>query len=176
MHGITRRGTLKDWVTSVARSALVLTALVASARLAYGQSPPNCHIGSYRLRDGTLVDIAPSDPGVLRWRTLEGDTGALHRRSGREWISTYGWTPRKDGKVVRFSACEHGTIDFDGISGKRIRFEVRNVTFESGGTALAGRLVMPAGKGKVPVIVLIHGSEHDSALDTYFLQRMLPAE
>jgi pimeloyl-ACP methyl ester carboxylesterase len=35
---------------------------------------------------------------------------------------------------------------------------------------------MPKGSGKVPVVVLIHGSEHDSALDYYSLQRMFPAQ
>jgi pimeloyl-ACP methyl ester carboxylesterase len=45
----------------------------------------------------------------------------------------------------------------------------------SHGVKLAGRLVMPAGTGKVPVVVLVHGSEPDSALTGYSLQRMLPA-
>ena len=35
---------------------------------------------------------------------------------------------------------------------------------------------MPEGNGKVPVVVLVHGSEHDSALDSYALQRMFPAQ
>ena len=55
-------------------------------------------------------------------------------------------------------------------------FDVSETTFESGGIKLVGRLVMPKGSGKVPVVVLIHGSEHDSALDVYALQRMFPAQ
>jgi uncharacterized protein len=35
---------------------------------------------------------------------------------------------------------------------------------------------MPKGNGKIPVVVLVHGSEHDSALDSYALQRMFPAQ
>jgi hypothetical protein len=35
---------------------------------------------------------------------------------------------------------------------------------------------MPKGNGKVPVVVLVHGAEHDSGLIGYSLQRMLPAE
>jgi pimeloyl-ACP methyl ester carboxylesterase len=35
---------------------------------------------------------------------------------------------------------------------------------------------MPQGAGKVPVVVLVHGSEHDSARDFYALQRMFPAQ
>jgi pimeloyl-ACP methyl ester carboxylesterase len=39
---------------------------------------------------------------------------------------------------------------------------------------LLGRLVLPPGSGPVPIVVLVHGSENDSARDTYFLQRLLP--
>jgi uncharacterized protein len=53
---------------------------------------------------------------------------------------------------------------------------VRNTVFSSQDTTLAGRLVMPAGRSKVPVVVLLHGSEPDSALDSYSLQRMFPAQ
>jgi pimeloyl-ACP methyl ester carboxylesterase len=35
---------------------------------------------------------------------------------------------------------------------------------------------MPKGDGKVPVVILVHGSEHDSAIDSYALQRMFPAQ
>ena len=41
---------------------------------------------------------------------------------------------------------------------------------------LAGRLVLPKGTGKVPVVVLVHGSEFSSARDFYWLQRLLPAQ
>jgi hypothetical protein len=61
------------------------------------------------------------------------------------------------------------------VPGKRIEFDVRNTTFMSDGVKLVGRLVLPKGSGKIPVVVLVHGAEHDSALDTYALQRLLPA-
>jgi dienelactone hydrolase len=35
---------------------------------------------------------------------------------------------------------------------------------------------MPQGNEQVPIVVMVHGAEHDSALVDYFLQRMLPAE
>jgi pimeloyl-ACP methyl ester carboxylesterase len=41
---------------------------------------------------------------------------------------------------------------------------------------LAGRLVMPQGDARVPIVVLVHGSEHESALKFYSLQRQFPAE
>ena len=152
----------------------VLLLLVAAPAVA--DATKDCHIGSYRLSDGRAVDIAPSEGDTLRWRLFTGDTGQLHPQKDGTWTSTYGWTNRPDGKTVFFSDCAKGEIRFGDESGKRITLDVHNTTFESGGIKLVGRLVMPEGNGKVPVVVLVHGSEHDSALDSYALQRMLPAE
>ena len=41
---------------------------------------------------------------------------------------------------------------------------------------LAGRLVLPKTNDPVPIVVLVHGAERDSARDSYALQRLLPAE
>src|SRR5579862_6293810 len=139
-------------------------------------STKNCHIGSYRLSDGRAVDIAPSDDDTIRWRTFTGETGQLHPQKDGTWTSTYGWTDRPDGKIVSFSDCEKGEITFANEPGRRIAFDVTNTTFESNGVKLVGRLVLPKGNGKVPVVVLVHGSERDSALDFYSLQRMFPAQ
>jgi len=139
-------------------------------------STKNCHIGSYRLSDGKAVDIAPSDDDTLRWRMFTGETGQLYPQKDGTWTSTYGWTDRPDGKTVSFSDCEKGEITFAKEPGRRIAFDVTNTTFESNGVKLVGRLVLPKGNGKVPVVVLVHGSEHDSALDFYSLQRMFPAQ
>ncbi len=147
--------------------------LVASAA-AGAAEPADCRIGSYHFDDGSFVDIAPSDGDTLRWRRFDGTTGALHKTASGDWKSTAGWTDRPDGKTVVFPDCGH--IAFDGARGERIAFDVKDTTFESHGTRLVGRLVMPHGEGKVPVVVLLHGSEHDSALTYYSLQRMLPAE
>ncbi len=135
-----------------------------------------CPVGSYRLSDGATVDIAPSDPGTFRWRTFTGETGQLHPEKDGTWKSTYGWTERPDGTIVSFSDCARGEITFGHVTGKRIAFDVTNTTFSSGDVTLAGRLVLPKGTGRVPIVVLVHGSEHDSALTFYYLQRMFPAE
>jgi pimeloyl-ACP methyl ester carboxylesterase len=143
---------------------------------AFADTAKNCHIGSYRLGDGAAVDIAPRDDETLRWRLFTGETGEIHPQKDGTWTSTYGWTSRPDGKIVAFSDCAKGEITFGNESGRRIAFDVRNTTLQSGGVKLVGRLVMPEGEGKVPVVVLVHGSEKDSALDSYALQRMFPAE
>jgi uncharacterized protein len=156
--------------------SILLTSLVFCIRPAAADVTSDCHTGSFRLTDGTALDIAPSDHGTLRWRTFSGETGQLHRQKNGTWSSTYGWTGRPDGKTVSFSDCGKGVVFFGKEPGKRIAFDVSNTTFQSGGIKLAGRLVLPKGGGKVPVVVLVHGSERDSALDTYALQRMFPAQ
>jgi len=154
----------------------VLMALLLAHSTAFAADAWDCHIGSYGLADGTLVDIAPSDGSTLRWRLWSGETGQLHPQKDGSWTSTYGWTNRP-GKSVSFSDCAQGGITFDKLSGRRIAFDVSNTTFlADDGVKLKGRLVMPQGTGKVPVVILVHGSEHDSALDFYFLQRMFPAQ
>jgi len=163
---------------SVARISLISIALwaLSAAAFARAEDTLDCHVGSYRLADGRLVDIAPSEGDTLRWRQFDGATGALHKSANGVWNSTYGWTDRSDGKIVSFSACNIGQVNFDGVAGQRIEFGVREATFTSHGTVLAGRLVMPRGQERVPIVILLHGSEHDSALTYYSLQRMLPAE
>jgi uncharacterized protein len=155
---------------------VLLCMLFAVPSIGHADDTLDCHIGSYRLADGNVVDIAPSSEDALRWRQFDGATGALHRTADGTWKSTYGWTDRGDGTAVAFSPCSTGRIVFGVVPGQRIGFDVQEATFKSHGTTLAGRLVMPTGKDRVPVVVLLHGSEHDSALTDYFLQRMLPAE
>jgi hypothetical protein len=103
----------------------------------------DCHIGSYRLADGTAVDIAP----------FGGETGQLHPQKNGGWTSSFAWTNRADGKIVSFADCTKGQITFGKEKGRRIAFDIRNTTFVSRGVKLAGRLVMPEGADKVPVVV-----------------------
>jgi pimeloyl-ACP methyl ester carboxylesterase len=136
----------------------------------------DCHIGIYQLRGSGDVDIGATDGDHLRWRRKDGTTGLLSAAADGSWISTLGWTDRPDGKRVSFSDCSVGRITFDGEPGQRIALDVTDTTFDGTGARLAGRLVMPKGRGRVPIAVLVHGSEHDSARDFYALQRQLPSE
>ncbi|HUA80336.1 MAG TPA: alpha/beta hydrolase [Dyella sp.] len=152
--------------------------LIAPGGVAHASGAPagNCHIGAYRLIDGSVVDIGATDPATsLRWRRVDGTTGLLTRHPDGTWTSTRGWTGRLDDITVRFSDCRDGRITFDGTTGRRIDFDIANTRFDGAGVSLAGRLVLPKGKERVPIVVLVHGSEHDSALDFYDLQRMFPA-
>ena len=158
------------------RCTIAVCVLLLATIAARAADSLDCHIGSYRLNDGELVDVAPSYNDRLRWRRFDGATGALRRTTNGDWTNTYGWTDRADRTTVSFSDCKSGRIEFAGIPGQRIAFDVTNTTFSSHDIMLAGRLVMPQGTGRVPVVVLLHGAEHDSALTDYFLQRMLPAQ
>jgi hypothetical protein len=119
----------------------------------------DCHIGSYRLDDDRTVDIAASNGDALRWRMFTGETGQLYPQKNGTWASTYGWTDRPDGKIVSFSGCAEGGITFEKEPGRRIVFDVRDTTFDSSGVKLVARLIMPKSSEKVPVVVLVHGSE-----------------
>jgi Zn-dependent M28 family amino/carboxypeptidase len=158
------------------RISYALFALFVVARIASADAKTDCHLGSYRLENGQTVDIASSDGDTLRWITLAGERGGLRPQADGTWISTFGWTDRPDGKKLSFSACDSGSIEFGGSRGTRIEVDTTNTIFESRGIKLVGRLVMPKGHDKVPIVVLVHGAEHDSAVDSNGLQRLFPAQ
>src|SRR5438045_6494582 len=136
----------------------------------------DCQIGAYRFSDGEIVDIARSEGDTFRWRKFDGTTGVLHKKFDGSWTSTLGWTDRPDGHTASFTHCAGCEIEFDGKKAHRIPFDVTDTVFEGrGGVKLAGRLVMPKSNDQVPIVVLIHGAQRESARDSYALQRLLPA-
>jgi dienelactone hydrolase len=156
----------------------MLWAALASALLAApaaARATENCAVGAYRLSDGGIVDVAPADAGKLRWRRIDGTSGLLAPGANGDWASTLGWTGRADGINVSFGPCGSGTIRFGGQAGRRIAFAVTETRFRNADAELAGRLVLPRGDGRVPIVVLVHGAEHDSARAAYALQRLFPA-
>ena len=161
--------------TAVMGKVGVCVALWWLAGQACAASPEPCEIGSYRLADGRALDIGPGgEPGQLRWRLPDGRTGALRREAGG-WASTLGWTERPDGHRLRFGDCASGTLRFDGMAGRRVPLIEQDTRFQGSGVELAGRLTLPPGKGAVPIVVLVHGSEHAAALQGYSLQREFAA-
>ncbi len=160
---------------------IALCALFAAPSIVRAADSADCRVGTYRLADGAVVDVAPDDDDTLRWTQFDGTTGVLHPGADGVWKSTQGWTDRADGITVRFSACPRGQMIFGDVSARRVALDVKEATFKSRDTVLAGRLVMPRGAKQVPIVVLLHGSEQssaltDSSLQTYFLQHLLPAE
>jgi uncharacterized protein len=160
-----------------AATLLAAGLLVAATADAAGAPPaPSCHVGLYAFGDGSTVDIAPSSDDLLRWRRPDGTSGAFALAGARAGVSRLGWTSRPDGHVVKMGDCVGGTLRFDGVQGKRVQLVARDVRFQSDGIELAGRLVMPPGDARVPLVVLLQGSEHDSALTFEALQRRLPSQ
>jgi uncharacterized protein len=154
----------------------LLTACIGTA-LAGESSSNDCQIGTYRFPDGEIVDIARSEANAFRWRKFDGTTGVLHKKQDGSWTSTLGWTDRLDGHTASFTRCATGEIEFDGNKARRILFDVTDTVFEGrGGVKLAGRLLLPKGDDPVPIVVLVHGAERESARESYALQRLLPAE
>jgi len=133
----------------------------------------DCHVASYRLADGRALDLAPAD-GTLRWRMEDGSTGRLAKKVG-EPPSTRGWTDLPDGHRVTLGTCDSKEIHFDDIRGIQIPLDVIETRFTVDGAELAGRLLLPAGDSRVPIVVLVHGSEQSSGRDLFSLQRQLPA-
>ena len=138
------------------------------------QPPQNCAAGIYKLDDGSVVDVAPSGDKQFRWRRTDGTTGLLSAATDGRWSSTLGWTGKADGKKIRFD-CTHRRIGFDGSRGTRLELRKTDVRFQAEGATLAGRLILPEGAAQVPIVVLVHGAERSSALDSYALQRLFPA-
>jgi hypothetical protein len=162
------------------RFLITLIAMLSATSIAHASDALNCYLGSYRLADGSLVDVAP-DGEMLRWVRFDGAAGMLHKAEDGTWKSTLGWTDRADGTTVSFPNCSASLIEFGGISGKRAVFDVKPATFESHDTKLVGRLILPKGKGRVPIVVFLHGSEQSSSLGdpsmiVNIMQRMFAAE
>jgi uncharacterized protein len=159
-------------------AALLLVAMAVTATGCAKTAKPSadaCHMGLYRMADGSILDLTPTTDGPLRWRRMDGTTGRLSQKDGA-WVSTMGWSEdRTDGKRFTLGPCGVGRITVDGVPGQRQSFDVTETTFQSGDVTLAGRLVLPKGSGPVPITVLVHGSEDYSARDFSADQRMLPA-
>ena len=174
---------MSNWTKSktALRNIAAIALLAATSALAPTQAATtttvgDCRIGAYRLQDGSVIGIGASNGSALRWRGWDGETGALTRVHDDAWTSTRGWTGQPDSHTISFAPCSAGDLTFDQTPGHRIDFDIANTRFDSHGTTLAGRLVLPKGAVAVPVVILVHGSESYSAVDLASLQWLLPAQ
>lgn len=161
--------------------ALAGVLLFAGAALfAMNREPPldTSYNGAYRFDDGTLVVIAPREATNLRFKRMNGETGALWQGSeANSFEGGAGWAEREPvTNRVHFQRNEAGQVT--GLSWQRAaestpanatRLPLREeiVTFPSGELTLRGKLVLPEGEGPFPVMVPVHGSEDYSAVDHY---------
>jgi len=152
-------------------AAVLLGSIASTGVAAEANTAAPCEAGSYAMADGSALDIAAAEPGQLRWRRTDGRSGALKPQGHGRWTSTLGWTDKPDGHRVAIRDCGRDGLRFDAIKGKRIALAQTDTRFEGSGVELAGRLTLPPGEGRVPIVVLVHGAEHTSALERYSLQR-----
>jgi uncharacterized protein len=162
---------VRRWIERAALGLIALTLMAGGATAA----ARDCLVGAYKLSGGSVIDIATEGSADLRWRLLDGRTGKLVLGSNGQWTSLYGWTNDIDHIPVSFGPCGSGEIRFKGARGRAVAFDVQDARFISHGVTLVGRLVLPKGDGKVPVMVAGHGSERTSGLINGFRQRLYPA-
>ncbi|MBI1212995.1 MAG: alpha/beta fold hydrolase [Alphaproteobacteria bacterium] len=168
----------------VGRILLVLVVLVAGGGAAayylLQEPAPDerlvCDYGVYDFPGGAIASVnASSGRQNLRMTSMTGETWFLQPAPGSGDIPTTftvapGWTEKVMENVsVTFAPCGEGKLTIagnlvPGDVGTRRALEMTDVTFESHGQKLFGRLVMPQGDGPVPIAVLVHGSERDSAV------------
>jgi len=161
--------------------ATLILAGQASAQMGNEPSRPDpafaCHVGLYRLADGTLIDVAPVDGPGGRWRLIDGRTGRMRQDASGAWTGTEGWTDRPAALQASFGDCTTADrMTFDGREARRVDLPTIDVPFTSAdGTRLAGRLILPPGAGPAPIMIEVHGSEASAALDYNWFQRLAPA-
>jgi len=172
----------QTWLAAALTLIVSVVALPATSQIAGGDvdARPDpavvCHVGVYRLDDGSWVDVAPLASKGLRWRRLDGSTARMMPDAQGHWISTLGSTTRVEGPQPQLGSCDEGRMVFEGQNGHRLTQDVRDTTFVGeGGTHLNGRLILPPGEGPVPIMVEVHGSEGANALDFNAFQRFAPA-
>lgn len=155
---------------------LVLLAATLSACLSTGPSaePFGCRTGAWRLADDRILTLSDIPDGGLRWRLEDGRTGKLVRKGG-EWKNSMGWTDFPENVPATFGDCPDGLLSFDGQPARRVEFEILETKFLGAGETLRGRLVLPKGEAPVPILVEVHGSERDAAIQFNFFQQMAPA-
>jgi uncharacterized protein len=146
--------------------------------VAYGltrpEPPETRFTGAYSLADGTQVFLSPREGKVLRYRMMNGESGALWPTGDGEYEGGPGWSEREP--IVNHVKFARG----DGRSGfdwRRADGQVEHARwldlperiskFPSGDLSLRGKLVLPQGAGPFPAVVIVHGSEDYSAVDYY---------
>lgn len=180
------------WVLRVL-GALVLIGAAAGGYYYYSNLPvlPDerlaCHYGAYKFADGSIGSLTPSS-GKQNFRItmMSGETWFLQPIAGggdppTKFSAARGWTGDiAPNASVDLGSCAEGKLTlvgdiFPSTSATRLTFEATDATFESHGLKLFGRLIMPSGQERVPVAVLVHGSESDSAVLYNRLNNLFPA-
>ncbi|MGH8178859.1 MAG: alpha/beta hydrolase family protein [Steroidobacter sp.] len=159
---------------------VAIAALAGAATYALTRPEPadTRYSGAYVLDDGSLVFITPREGNVLRYRLMNGESAAIWPVGAEgEYEGGSGWAEREPVvDRIRFDmdsneAAVGFTWERPGEPTRKARaanLPERFTTFRSGALNLRGKLVTPRGAGPFPVVVLVHGSGDESAVDYYF--------
>jgi dienelactone hydrolase len=166
----------------------VIVVLLVGALTGYAlnrpEAPDTRYSGAYVLDDGSFVFISPRAGKVLRYRTMQGESAALWPVADGQYEGGKGWAEREPVlNRVRFEMSADGhplglSWEHAGVAPRHaasIKLTEQIFTFHSGELAMRGKLVLPAGAGPFAAVVLVHGSESDSAVDYYFEPYMYAA-
>jgi pimeloyl-ACP methyl ester carboxylesterase len=166
--------------------ALLVLAGVVAWHVIFDSEPPDIRFnGAYRLDDGRLVMIVPREGEVLRYRLMSGQSSALWPVGDSSYESGPGWAGREPVELqIDFEQEPDGggptrvvwqPTDGAPQQGRRIDLPEILETIPAGDLMLRGKLVLPLGEPPFPVVVLVHGSGKESAVDTYFMQYLFAA-
>ena len=129
-------------------------------------------VGVYRFADGSAAALVDQD-GALR--LVDYRTGALRQLEQRTPALFVGGpgvsVPAPVSVRVTLGSRRGGNVAslrVDGQAATRIPLVTRPAAFGGGGVRLAGRLILPAGKGPFPAVVIVPGSV-PAHRDTYDL-------
>lgn len=84
----------RTWFLNALTFALSVAAFPAMAQVpgedvnARPDPTATCHVGVYRLGDGSWVDVAPAVNKGLRWRRPDGTMGRMTLNAEGLWFST----------------------------------------------------------------------------------------
>jgi uncharacterized protein len=145
--------------------------------------PPDTRFsGAYALEDGTQLFVSPREGKELRYRLMNGESGALWPTGEGEYEGGAGWGEREPVvNHVKFARADgRSGFDWRRANGKVaharwLDLPERISKFPSGDLALRGKLVLPEGSGPFPAVVIVHGSENYSAVDYYYEPYMYAA-
>jgi dienelactone hydrolase len=144
--------------------AAIALAVAFAASAAAAPSPAGLAgaVGVYRFADGSAAALV-EEVGSLR--LVDYRTGALRRLSQQArdlFVGGPGVTvPTPVSVHVTLGARRGGSVASVGIDGQtatRIPLVTRAAAFGAGGIRLAGRLILPIGKGPFPAVVIVPGS------------------
>ena len=166
------------WLVRTMMLAFVAAAAATSAAATLDPDL-QCRLGAYRLSDGRSVGVTGIEGGAhdLRYLLSSGEYGQLASVSGGDYQmrapkgETYG--------SVSFAPCRLGGLVFreEGkapLSGRKLPLIVTRTSFDSAGSRLFGKLVMPAYGKAAAIVVWVEGSNDDPSTDDVDWQFVLP--